>query len=113
RQRQRQAAMRLESMLSTAYAALAGAHDQASALHARAIPAASDAYQVTRQAFDAGELPFLDVLDAQRTLFELETRYVDALAGYHTAVDKIESLTGYRLAEMDQVQHQSAEEIQP
>lgn len=39
---------------------------------------------VIQRSFDAGQLPFLDVLDAQRTLFEFEQRYLDALVKYYT-----------------------------
>ena len=100
RQHQRDAELRIESMLSAAYADLAGSYDEAVAMRARAIPAATRAYEATRRAFNEGELPFLDVLDAQRTLFDLQQRYVEALASYHTAVVEIESLIGQPLSDI-------------
>ena len=113
RQRQRETELRLEDMLSAAYAEMAGSHDEASALKARAIPAASTAHDATRRAFDEGKLPFLDVLDAQRTLFELQERYVDALARYHMAAAEIESLIGRRLTDLIQPVGPSDQEAQP
>ncbi len=104
RQRQRDAELRLESMLSSSYADLAGAHDEVIALRDKALPAATDALQATQQAFEEGEFPFIDVLDAQRTLFELQARYVDALVAYHTAAAEIESLIGRRLSELNDPQ---------
>lgn len=111
RKRQRDAELRLESMLSASYADLAGAHDEVVALRDKALPAATDALQATQQAFEEGELPFIDVLDAQRTLFELQTRYVDALVAYHTAAAEIESLIGRRLTELNDPQ--PVQETQP
>lgn len=99
-QRQREAQLRLENMLNQAYSQLADAHDWATALQHRAIPSATQAYQSTRKSFNEGKLPFLDVLDAQRTLFELEHRYVTALQDYHLAAAQIESLIGSRLTDL-------------
>ncbi len=113
RQLQREAELRLEDMLSDAYAQLAGSHDEAMALKARALPAATNAYDATRRAFDEGKLPFLDVLDAQRTLFDLESRYIDALARYHAAVAEIEALIGRRLTDLTQRVAPSDQETQP
>ncbi len=112
-QRQREAELRLEDMLSDAYARLAGSHDEATALKARALPAATNAYDATRRAFDEGKLPFLDVLDAQRTLFDLQSRYIDALAGYHTAAAEIEALIGQRLTDLNQPATPTEQETQP
>ena len=92
--RKRAAELRIESLLSAAYADLASAYDEATALRERALPAAEKAYPATRQAFEEGELPFLDVLDAQRTFFELQKRYVSALADYHATTAELESLVG-------------------
>lgn len=100
-ERQREAALRLESMLSEAWAELAGAYDEAIALQERALPAATQAYDATRRAFEQGQMPFLDVLDAQRTLFDLQARYVDTLIAYHAAVAEIESLIGQPLTDLD------------
>lgn len=102
RERQREAELRLEDMLSAAYAQMAGSHDEATALKDRVLPAATQAYDATRRAFDEGKLPFLDVLDAQRTLFDFQSRYIDALARYHTAVAEIEALVGRRLIDLNQ-----------
>lgn len=100
RNRQLAAELRVESMLSEASAALATAYEEAIAMRARALPAANRAYQGTQLAFKEGKLPFLDVLDAQRTLFALQQRYLDALVAYHSAAAAIESLIGQSLADL-------------
>lgn len=100
RERQREASLRIESMLSLFYAELLSAQDEAVALRERALPAAERAYDATYQAFAEGEFAFLDVLDAQRTLFSLQRRYLDALVAYHTMTAEIESLIGQRLTDL-------------
>lgn len=100
RSRQRAAELRVEGLLSEAYASLANAYDETIAIRDRALPAADRAYRGTQLAFKEGKLPFLDVLDAQRTLFELQERYVQALEDYHLGVAFIESIIGRSIADL-------------
>lgn len=100
RSRQRAAELRLESQLSEAYSRLANAYDEVSAIRGRALPAAEKAYQGTQFLFKEGKLPFLDVLDAQRTLFEIQESYLQSLEDYHFAAATIESLIGRSLADL-------------
>ena len=100
RSRQRAAELRLEGLLSEAYSDLANAYDEATAIRDQALPVAEKAYQGTQLAFKEGKLPFLDVLDAQRTLFELQESYLQALQAYHLGTANIESLIGRSLADL-------------
>ncbi|HKK17649.1 MAG TPA: TolC family protein [Opitutales bacterium] len=93
----RAAELRVESALSNSYFTLAVAHAESTALDARALPAARKAYEATLSAFSAGQLPYLDVLDASRSLLELERRHIDALVSYHNAKAELEALLGGRL----------------
>lgn len=102
RLRRREAELRIEAMLSTAYSQLVSSYTESTMLHDRALPAANDAYESTKAAFDHGSLPFIDVLDAQRTLFDLQRRYVEGLVRYHTAVIEIETLIGHRLSDLNE-----------
>lgn len=99
-QRRREAELRLESMLSDAYARLVGAYDEAVAIRDEALPPAVEAFEVTRRAFEQGDLGFIDVIDAERTLIELRRRHLDALANFHSAVAEIEGLIGQPLEQM-------------
>ncbi|MCC6679491.1 MAG: TolC family protein [Phycisphaeraceae bacterium] len=101
RQRQRDAELRLETALSDAYARLASAFEEATAIREEALPPATKAFDVTRIAFEKGDVTFIDVLDAERTLIELRTQHLDALAGYHTAVAEIEALIGQSLESLN------------
>lgn len=101
RQRRREAELGLETMLSEAYVRLVNAHAEATALHDLALPPATEAFNVTQRAFEQGDLMFLDVLDAERTLVELRTQYLDALVAYHKAAAEIEGLIGQPLEQLD------------
>ena len=47
-----------------------------------------------------GKFGYLEVLDAQRTLFEVRSRYLEALARYHKLVADLERLVGRDLLEI-------------
>ncbi len=81
--------------------ALIAAHAEASSSHAQArslrddvLPQAEAAYEGTRDGYRRGLFRYVDVLDAQRTLFEAKGEYVDALARYHAATAEVERLVG-------------------
>ncbi|MBC8427083.1 MAG: TolC family protein, partial [Deltaproteobacteria bacterium] len=44
-----------------------------------------------------GKFRYLDVLDAQRTLFDAQAKYIEALANYHEASVEVERLIGQRM----------------
>ncbi len=56
------------------------------------IPAARSAFEVTNKGYELGKFGFLEVLDAQRTLFQNQVLYVRALANYQRLVNEIERL---------------------
>jgi len=80
--------------MAEAYAELAAAHDQAAALEGSVIPAAEAAFAAAREGYLQGKFGYLEVLDAQRTLFEVRGQYVEALRTYHKARVEMERLTG-------------------
>ncbi len=82
----------LATRLVRAHARLTAAYHEAKAIDAALLPAAQDAYDATRRAYDEGKLPYLDVLDAQRTLFDTETQRLEALAEYHATKVQVEGI---------------------
>ena len=72
---------------------LLAAYEQTQTLRSRALPAAEVAYKGTRDGYRKGLFTYLDVLDAQRTLFMLRARKLNVLLAYHLARADIERLT--------------------
>lgn len=61
------------------------------------VPAAQHAFDAAREGYRQGKFEYLDVLDAQRTLFEAKDGYIEALAAYHKAKSGMERLIGQSL----------------
>jgi cobalt-zinc-cadmium efflux system outer membrane protein len=89
----------LRAALATANAELSTAYDQAIRLRERVIPTAQRAFDETRAAYRQGLLRSIDVLDAQRTLFQLRGDYLTVLENFHVAAAEFERLTGRSLSE--------------
>ena len=60
-------------------------------------PAAGTAFDAASEGYRQGKFGYLDVLDAQRTLFEARGQFIETLTAYHKAVADIEHLIGERL----------------
>lgn len=88
RSEKRAAELTVASSVSRAYEALVAAYRRAIELRDTALPQARAVFDGTRSGYARGLFRYLEVLDAQRTLFELRANYVTALADYHqTRVD--------------------------
>jgi len=73
---------------------LAASYHEVVTLREQVLPKAERAYRDVRHGYLRGLFRYLDVLDAQRSLFELRSRELDALETYHSAVAEVERLTG-------------------
>ncbi len=89
----------LAAQLGQAHARLDAAFHEATAIQTALLPAAREAYEATRRAYEGGKSAYLEVLDAQRTLFATETQRLEALAEYHTALVQVEGLVSRPLHE--------------
>ncbi len=85
--------MRLNQLI-TSFNRLAGEKD---ALEKDILPKSEQALRVITDGFELGKFQFLDVMDAQRTLFEARERYLDVRLGLFNRVVQIESLIGQKL----------------
>jgi len=63
----------------------------------RLIPAADNAMALTEEGYRYGKFELMDVLDAQRTVLELESEQTAALMEFHTLLAKIEALLNINL----------------
>jgi cobalt-zinc-cadmium efflux system outer membrane protein len=79
--------------LSSAYGELSESWAEINQLRGSVLPAARDALRGVQVGYGQGRFGAIDLLDAQGTLSEAESRYGDALVAYHAAVARIEGLT--------------------
>lgn len=91
----RRDAQRFEShqALFEKYQELMHARTEYEALRTRMLPKAEQAFAFTRRGFEAGRFSFVSLAQAQRTLFDLRARSVEAAARYHTRLVEVERLT--------------------
>lgn len=83
----------LRAAFSVAWQDLAAAHMVAQKLRRDALPATEEAYAAVRRAYEAGPIPLIDVLDAQRALSALRREILAAEADYAAALVRLEALT--------------------
>jgi len=93
----RAAQVRIETEFRTAWQALSLAAKEAETLTDSVLPTATDAFEATREGFRQGKFSYLEMLVAQRTLFETREQLVLSLATYHQAVADVERLIGRSL----------------
>jgi cobalt-zinc-cadmium efflux system outer membrane protein len=100
RARAEQEALRVGTLaaLGNAYQALLAAHGQVRAIAREVLPQARSAYEGSLDGFRKGLFRAIEVLDAQRALFEVRSQYLQALAAYHTAATDVERLAGAPLS---------------
>jgi len=84
----------LQTRLSDSYQRLEVANDSAQALHTDILPGAQSAFDAASKGFLYGKFSYLDVLDAQRTLFQAQTQYLGVLLEAHQASADIERILG-------------------
>ena len=88
---------RVHTALAEIYQALSYSFTQATALKSEVLPATQRAFDASSEGYRQGKFGYLDVLDAQRTLFEARQQYIESLSAYHKAVADMERLIGERM----------------
>ncbi|NGZ83125.1 TolC family protein [Duganella aceris] len=86
--------LRLDAELSQACEEFDLARRQAQALRDDILPGAQSAYDAASTGFEYGKFGFLDVLDAQRTLLQAKSQYLNTLAEAHRAMAAIDRILG-------------------
>lgn len=97
---------RLQLELTRAYANYENSTQAARRLKTDVLPAAREALDAMSRGYELGKFSFLEVLDAQRTLFQGQSQYVQALSDAHLAYADIGRLVGTPLrGDIDQTTH--------
>jgi outer membrane protein, heavy metal efflux system len=84
--------LQLRTLLVQAYEALAAADNEIKMLRDEILPGAKQAFTMANRGYELGRFSFLELLDAQRTLFQNRTLYLNALSNYQRLVNEIERL---------------------
>lgn len=82
----------LDKKLNNAYQNALSAREEIQTLKQDIIPATRQVFTAKKKGYQDGEFPFLELLDAQRVLFESQQRYNEALVSYHLAIAEIERI---------------------
>lgn len=80
--------------LNTSYNNLLSAYNNVVQLNESILPESEKAYEITSQGYLQGRFAFIDLLDAQRTLFDTEAQYLLELSDYYRSLIELENLTG-------------------
>jgi cobalt-zinc-cadmium efflux system outer membrane protein len=96
--------LQLRSELTKAYESLSAAQNEISILHDDVLPGAKSTFGIANKGYELGRFSFLEMLDAQRTLFQNQILYVRALTNYHLLINEIERLVA---SPIDHVEDQS------
>lgn len=102
--------LRLKTELAQSYEALSAAWSEVHILKDEILPGAKSSFNVTRRGYELGKFGLLELLDAQRILFQNQLLYVRALANYQRLINDIERLIA---APMDVTTTQANHEITP
>ena len=96
----RDALVTVSAFLSAAYKDLSAAYEEAETLRNEVLPDAGSAYESIFEGYREGKFTLLDVLDAQRTVFDTEIQYIQALRAYHHSLADVGRLTGTPIDEI-------------
>ncbi len=89
--------MSVRSQLNITYELLMASLVQAKAIREQILPSAKKAFAGASAGFRMGKFPYLEMLDAQRTLYEVQSQYIDSLEAYNLARASLERLIGQDL----------------
>ncbi|AXA94145.1 TolC family protein [Massilia sp. YMA4] len=93
--------VRLTQALADAHHRAVLAQQQLTTLKVEILPAAQGAFDAAVTGFELGKFSFLDVLDAQRTLFQAREQYLGALAERYRSVADLQRQTAIDDGEPD------------
>lgn len=93
----RSAELQLRAGLAEGWQRLYASYGEVDVLRKEILPATRQTFDLIAYGYQAGKYGFLELLDAERTLFEAKSRYVEALTSYHHSVSELECLLGQKI----------------
>lgn len=96
----RNAEVAVNASLAAEYKDLTAAYKESQILKNEVLRDAENAYESIFEGYREGKFTLLDVLDAQRTVFDADFQYIEALKLYHLSLANVERLTGTPIEEI-------------
>ena len=88
-----QALLSSETALAENYELFANAYQENKTLNEVVLPGAQEAFDAARIGYNAGKFGYLEVLDAQRTLFDARKQAIQTMLDYYRAMAVIDRMT--------------------
>lgn len=85
---------RVIEALTVAHGEMHSAYNESVALRDRVVKGAESVFEATQMGYAQGKFGYLELLEAQKSLFEARGSYIDALARCHMASAKVDRLIG-------------------
>jgi len=95
----------VNTALAVAFQTLSASYKEAMLLKDIVLPEAESAYELTFEGYREDEFPLLNVLIAQKVVFDTELQYIDALLSYHSSRANVERLVGTPIEELREKQN--------
>lgn len=73
----------LRARVHTLYERWLAAFETSEIMKCEVLPEAMDVFELTQKGYKKGKLEYLELLDAQKMLFEMQEKYLDVLFEYH------------------------------
>jgi len=96
----RQALLNVSAEMTQARERMENSYLQAETLKTEILPSADKAFRLAREGYGAGRFPYLEVLDAQRSLFGVKQQRIEALREFHSAKATVERLNAVHLTKI-------------
>lgn len=90
----------LNTKIESLYPIAEALANEITVLKQKSIPLAENAFSIISDSYQRGKFQLIDVLDAQRTLFETRRRLVESMADYKMTITELERLIGQDLASL-------------
>lgn len=93
----RNATLTINADLVRAEQQMGNAYLRAETLKHEVLPSADKAFRLSREGYNAGRFPYLEVLDAQRGLFVVKQQHITALKEFYISKAQVERLSAMHL----------------
>lgn len=86
---------KIQAELASLFGNLQAAHCEVTQLKGNILSAAEESLQISKESYNQGKYEYLELLDAQKTLFDIKLQYLDAAAQFQHIKADLEKLTAH------------------